>query len=572
METLPTGLLTFQDRTLEQAKTSSTIYLTKLPLFQPRLDATREEAFELSYQRAKALNDHYGLTADDIISLSTKFFDMHCDDIILRDVGSHALLSIQHNLAAGTIAPYVRRSPGLQDLLDKILRFEVSAGFMLTELGHGLDCKNLETEVRLQDDGTFILHTPRQEAAKFVPPSMPIANLPRIAIVMAKLVVKLEDLGIRPVIVALGDGTQMCKGVTSRLLPYMGGIQAPYAITSFENVILPSNAVLGSLEKPANMRENFFNQIGRISPGTLAMSMIMIPALKLVTYIAGKYSLRRTVGVAEKKRIPIILFRTQQMPILHALAKLAVMVPFAKQCVEWFKDTSFKPEVRHGFAVIMKAVFIRMAQRSIPELVERCGAQGLFHHNQICDADNMVRACAISEGDTLVTSIRLAVELCLGKYMMPEATRTDCLLAKYEAGLAEDAMNTINSIPEGHRSTEFNRQLIPHCRPIVEGIGDRMVYETALARKVDKDLLTLWEVGAIKENLSWYVEKGLLTREKFWEIENQALSAVEPRTEELIGQLDMEAYVTAPIVEQSLFDDFVAGLPTFTGDTMLSLV
>jgi hypothetical protein len=171
----------------------------------------------------------------------------------------------------------------------------------------------------------------------------------------------------------------------------MGGIQAPYAITSFDQVALPSTAVLGSLERPANMRANFFHQIGRVAPGTLAMSMIMIPALKIVTYITGKYSLRRTVGVANKERIPIINFRTQHQPILLALAQLAVMTPFANQCIKWFKDTSFSPEVRHGFAVILKAVFIQMAQRSIPELVERCGAQGLFQHNQICDADVSLR-------------------------------------------------------------------------------------------------------------------------------------------------------------------------------------
>lgn len=171
------------------------------------------------------------------------------------------------------------------------------------------------------------------------------------------------------------------------LLPYMGGIQAPYAITSFDNVHLSATAVLGSLEKPESMRNNFFHQIGRIAPGTLAMSMIIIPALRIVTFIAGRYSLRRTVGVANKERMPIIGFRTQQMPILYALAQLAVMRVFADQCIEWFKDTNFRPKVRHGFGVILKTVFIQMAQRSIPELVERCGAQGLFQHNQICDAD-----------------------------------------------------------------------------------------------------------------------------------------------------------------------------------------
>lgn len=117
------------------------------------------------------------------------------------------------------------------------------------------------------------------------------------------------------------------------------------------------------------------------------MSLIMIPALQRVTYIVGKYSLRRTVGAHNKVPIPIISFRTQQLPIFHALAQLAVMEPFARQTITWFKDPSFKAEVRNGFAVILKAVFIQMAQNSIPRLVERCGAQGLFPHNQICDDD-----------------------------------------------------------------------------------------------------------------------------------------------------------------------------------------
>lgn len=115
--------------------------------------------------------------------------------------------------------------------------------------------------------------------------------------------------------------------------------------------------------------------------------MIMIPAMRLVTWIVGKYSLRRTVGVANKNRMPIIGFRTQQMPILHALAQLAVMTPFADRCVELFKDESLATGTRHGVAVTMKAVFLQMVQSSMPELIERCGAQGTFQHNQICDAD-----------------------------------------------------------------------------------------------------------------------------------------------------------------------------------------
>jgi len=67
-----------------------------------------------------------GITIDDIVNLTPKFFDMHRDDIIIRDIGSHALLSIQHNLVAGTLASFAKGSAQIQELLDQVLSFKVS--------------------------------------------------------------------------------------------------------------------------------------------------------------------------------------------------------------------------------------------------------------------------------------------------------------------------------------------------------------------------------------------------------------------------------------------------------------
>ena len=154
---------------------------------------------------------------------------------------------------------------------------------------------------------------------------------------------------------------------------------------------------------------------------------------------------------------------------------------------------------------------------------------------------------------------------------MPEPTKIDCLLAKYEMGLAEEAMATIQSIPEGHRSQEFSRLLIPRCPPIVQGIGNRMVYETALVAGVENELIDLFEVGVIKQNLSWYIEAGLLTRSRVREMENRALDAVQSRAEELIDKLDIAPYVTAPIAKESTWESFMQDLPTFTGEAEFPL-
>lgn len=49
-----------------------------------------------------------------------------------------------------------------------------------------------------------------------MPPTGPFAGIPRVGIVFARLVVGSENRGIRPFLVALGDRSQMCEGVTCR--------------------------------------------------------------------------------------------------------------------------------------------------------------------------------------------------------------------------------------------------------------------------------------------------------------------------------------------------------------------
>ena len=50
-----------------------------------------------------------------------------------------------------------------------------------------------------------------------MPPTIPM-GVPTIAVVFARLFVSREDYGIRPFLVPLNDGQQMCEGVTARLV------------------------------------------------------------------------------------------------------------------------------------------------------------------------------------------------------------------------------------------------------------------------------------------------------------------------------------------------------------------
>jgi acyl-CoA oxidase len=63
-----------------------------------------------------------------------------------------------------------------------------------------------------------------------------------------------------------------------------------------------------------------------------------------------------------------ISFRTQQLPILYALAQVFAWQAFAKDAAERFVIRGLDPH---------------HVQCSLFALAERCGAQGLFEENQI---------------------------------------------------------------------------------------------------------------------------------------------------------------------------------------------
>jgi hypothetical protein len=67
-----------------------------------------------------------GLTAHDVTTLSPKFWAMHTNNIAAVDLAPMVILTIQYNLAAGTIAPWAEKRPELRPILQKILDFEVS--------------------------------------------------------------------------------------------------------------------------------------------------------------------------------------------------------------------------------------------------------------------------------------------------------------------------------------------------------------------------------------------------------------------------------------------------------------
>ncbi|KAJ5158873.1 Acyl-CoA dehydrogenase/oxidase [Penicillium coprophilum] len=517
---------------------SPTLELLRLPMFKVTPgDSVDSEKVHLTYRRAAAIVKAYGMTLVDVLQCTEKFWKFHLDLIGTVDFAALTLMTIQLNLAAGTLSPFAEKQPQYRELLDKILKFEISAQYMVAEVGHGVDARNLETTATMLPTGEFDLHTPSPNGSKIMPPSFPLKGFPRVAMVFAQLVVSGENRGIRPFITWLNDGNEMFEGVTSKLLPRRAASKPlDHAITSFNHVRLPHSALLGTLDKPKDMRKHFLSTIWRIAVGTLGLTLTMVPVMKRCVYVAGKYSQRRHILGPDQKPKPIISFRTQHAPILHGLAQIFVFEAYAQKSIQHFQDPNLTDPVQHAVAASLKVVLSKACQTCLFNLSERCGAQGL-------------------------TS-----ELLLNRYKMPPPKNPTSYLAKHEQGLLDELRRMSKSNSGGHRGEEFDRLILPRSQDFVHAIGCRIAYEAAIEAKVDTDLVALYEIGVMLQDQSWFVQNATLTREHMYQMEAKRLSAVLPRLDKLLDETGAGPYCTAPIISQTSWDQFVDQLETKTGN------
>jgi acyl-CoA oxidase len=157
----------------------------------------------------------------------------------------------------------------------------------------------------------------------------------------------------------------------------------------------------------------------------------------------------------------------------------------------------------------------------------------------------------------------LASELLLGRYALEPPRYPDSLLAQHESGLFSELRAALSAAP-GHRSTTYDREVLPHSLPLVLAIGHRIAYDAARAAQVDAPLLDLFEVSAVLQDEAWYVESLGISRAELRRREAHALEAVFARLEEYLVTMDVAPYIVAPIVSDEKWGEFFGTLPTLS--------
>ncbi|KAJ7686943.1 hypothetical protein B0H17DRAFT_1302600 [Mycena rosella] len=499
----------------------------------------------LALVRAQAIAEAHALTVQDVEMLTPSFWNLHTDHVMALDTAAATLITIQMNLLAQT------PNPSIQRLLEDILAFRVqhlTAHYCLTEVAHGLDAINIETTATALPSGGFELHTPHPGAAKIMPPTSPF-GIPAVGVVLAKLIVEGQDHGIRPFVLKVkrrpSDGTGL-------LPPRDGSSPVYHSITILNKVLLPADALLGTVGKRAEdkmaARINHTNTIWRTAVGALALGGPCITDLHRSAFIAGRYSQRRTVGLPDGSRGLIISFRTQHAPILVAL--------FYKVACMNFADQTLDMGVRYAWSTVFKVTAVDHARTANLELSQRCGAQGLFMYNEIFSMHTALQGISIAEGDVLGISIRLVSELLQGCYELPKSTNPTSPLALHEHGLLTENQALLTRIG-GHRKAEFNNLIAPKSEGIVRAVGHRMAYDAAVNAGLDPRITSLFLATAITFDPAWYSEKMGFKQDAQAAKENEAISAALPCLDEWLDQTGVERCAQVPILSEANWDTFI---------------
>lgn len=152
------------------------------------------------------------------------------------------------------------------------------------------------------------------------------------------------------------------------------------------------------------------------------------------------------------------------------------------------------------------------------------------------------------------------MELLLRRLEAPPTSNPESVLYRHEQSLTSHLRSML---PEsGHRNPETEVILLPQCQGLIEAIGHRMAYDAAVEEGLDQYLIDSYVSHAISADPSWYSEEGGIPRALQKKMELEAATASFQHLESLLERLDVDSYVTAPMVSDERWNAYERSLET----------
>ncbi|MFF3616977.1 acyl-CoA dehydrogenase [Streptomyces sp. NPDC002580] len=569
------------------------------PIFDPREGLTMNEAGKLAYERSRVV--HAALERPvEILRDPWRLFAL-AEWPSLVDVSTFSLLMVHYNLSFGTVIEHGDR-PELKDLVDELDRLDSFSPYMATELGYGNNVAAMRTEaVYDAASETFVLNTPDALAQKHMSYSG-FQDVPKLAVVMARLKTDGKDHGVYPFLVPISDGSRLHEGVHAAPCPEKPVQGLDNGVTWFDHVRVPRRNLLhgdmGGFDEngafrpsSGNQRKRFLRAMSRILPGRLCVSSSAVGAGRASVYIALRFAAQRLTNAPGRNDLPVIEYRSHQLALFTALSKVYAMTLLLNHAKREFVAVpdAVPAELNHLIS-ITKALSTWEMTEVVATCRERCGAQGIFSVNRIADYGSLLQGLVTAEGDNQVLLATTAGQIIAqgqaegeAPSEAPDPTGRDLrdtafllaalrhreqeLLRAARASMADETRErTYLDAWNDTMNTGLAMARVRGVRTALECFVEAAEEaETEPVRTALGLLASLYALTEVQREAGWYLARGVFTADQVEELP-QALDAlcvlIQPHTETLISGFNLSPeLLRAPIAA----DDYVAAFQRRTG-------
>lgn len=379
-------------------------------------------------------------------------------------------------------------------------RLELPGCFAMSELAHGSNVREIETEARYDAaSGTFRVHTPNEGARKEW-----IGNAAchgRMATVFAQLWSGDTCHGVHALLVPIRDDAgQPLPGVRiADAGPKMGLHGVDNGSLWFTHVQVPRENLLnrygdvapdGTYSSPiASPGARFFTMVGTLVGGRISVARFALSAARSGLTISIRYaSNRRQFGPATGAEVPILLYQSHQRRLLPALAtSFAAGLALDALGTRYLAGLD-EPDRRslEADAAALKAWVTWFVTRTLQDCRECCGGQGFLAANRVGLLKTDTDVYTTFEGDNTVL-MQLVARALLTEYRQQFGSLRLGGVLRHVAQRASRSLATLNPVIVRNSSEEHLRDPGEQAR-LFEYRRDRLLGSVArrLKRRIDQ--------------------------------------------------------------------------------------
>ncbi|MEU9094393.1 acyl-CoA dehydrogenase [Streptomyces sp. NPDC048428] len=574
------------------------------PVFDARDGLSLPEAGRLSYERSRFVHGRIERPLE-ILKNPRRLFAL-AEWPALLDVSTFSLLMVHYNLCLGTVAEHGGDREDLKDYLEELDGLESFGPYMATELGYGNNVAALRTEaVYDRHTETFVIDTPDPLAQKYMSYSG-FQDVPKVAVVLARLKAEGKDHGVYPFVVRISDATGLREGIHAVPCPEKPVQGLDNGLTRFDQVRVPRrNLLLGDMGeftrdgafKPAagNQRKRFLKAMSRIQPGRLCVSSAAVGAGRASVYIALRYAAQRLTNAPGRNDMPVLEYRSHQLSLFTQLAKVYAMTFLLNHAKRRYVSEAGEVSAELNVLIALtKTLTTWEMTETIAVCRERCGAQGIFSANRIADYGSLLQGLVTAEGDNQVLLATTAGQMLARPAAEPAESAESAaerrarrgpdglldlgllvgILGERERSLHEEGRARMTdgddrTYFEAWNSTMNSALAMARTQAVRVTLG---CFTDAVAEAHDPsvraalhELALLYALTELQRDAGWYLAQGALTAHEVRALPaliDETCTRVLPHTSLLIDGFRLSPeLLRAPIAA----DDYVSAFQTLTG-------